>query len=268
MPMEVKILETLRAKLGSEKITVDGKELPLLDGIVGWFDKAEAAVKIQQANTDLTTQREAHEKELKELKTAAVTHKEEVERLLKNQLSDEDKAKLEKVKTKGMTSEMEAIFNTQKAAIEAHAAKIAEMEKKTADAEVARVKAEQVATETAMRNDITTALANVKIVGESGRIAINTILADKMVSLNDKGERVYTVHRDGKPFSVTSMNDLVADFAKTHENLVSPSGNRGTGAPTGSPTNGAAGAGGGSSQGQSLREVQAEASAMLNTPSR
>jgi len=266
MPMEAKVHSLLKEKLADTKVAIDGTEVSLVEAIVGWYDKHEAAVQIQNANKDLTSQREHLEKEIKKLKSELKTSEEEIERYRKSQLTDEDKAKFAEWKKKGMTPEIEALVNSLNAKLDEQGKKIAELEKAKADNEAAVAQAKREKMESDLRTDITNALAGQKITGNNAKLALNTILAEKLVTFNDKGERVLTVYKDGKPFKVDSLEALAKEFATQHENLVDSSGNRGHNTPP--PPNNQTSSYRRYGNDQGLAALRNEALDMLDMPSR
>jgi hypothetical protein len=231
MAMLKSTYDILVGKLGDVMIKVDDKDVKILDVIDQWHDAAEAKDKVQKANKEISDERDLLKKAVADAKKVETDLAAELERHRKNSLTDEDKAKLEAMKKKGMLPEMEAQFN---AAIE----KINTLTKSHEDL-VSQITAEKTAVITArkesaekdLRVSLTDALAKANI-RKSARLAVNTILSEgmaKIVEENGAFRQVFTVMKDGKPLALTSVDEVATHVAKEYEQLVDSSGNGGTG---------------------------------------
>lgn len=236
MPMPKKVHDVLSEKLSDAKVTIDGEETLFVDYIEALFDKADAAVKIQTANAEISKGREKAEanvkdlkKKLEDLSVAQKEKEDEIKRLQDSMLSDDDKKKLDDLKRSGgITREAEAKINALAAQVEEAQKATEELTKKYEQERDEKIAAEASGRKERLRSDITTALGKVGIVGENSRIALNDILAESMVSDTETG-RAYTVLKDGKICSVETIDELASHYASVNENLVRSSGNSGPG---------------------------------------
>jgi len=117
MNMPEKLYNTLKEKLGEEKVTLDGKEMSVLDLIAGdeglWKLSKEVLPKVKDNNADLVKQREDWEKKEKTYKDDLKSKDGEIDKLKTGQLTEDERKEWLKIKEKGMTSDVEAKFNAQ-----------------------------------------------------------------------------------------------------------------------------------------------------------
>lgn len=236
MAMPKVVHDALAAALKDVKFPWRGEEASAMDVLGEWFDSDEAKDPLKKANDDLTKKRDKLRAELDELKTSTekglADLKAENERLLKSQLSDEDKKKLEALKGSGMTSEAEARFNKVTADLETITKRLDESEKaRNAERETA-AKARLDVARQKLRGEIVDALGKVKVTGNNAKLAIAGIMQDGLVNVefNEDGTEKRTVHiqKDGKTLAAT-VDDLAKHFAETNPSLVDSSGNAGAG---------------------------------------
>ncbi len=233
MAMKSSVHDKLKKLLEGEK--------DLLETIVGWQDAAEAKEKVQTANEEISKERD----ELKELSTnqkndlekatKSLTEKDdEIKRLQDGQLTDEDRKKIELMNNKGMSPDAEAKFNKLTEVVETLQTSLnAEKEERTKDKEII-AQTKQNEASALLRSDLTNALSEAKIVGDSAEMALSFITSKGLAKINkpENGEgftRSIIIQKDGKPFEATPK-ELAEHIAATHENLVSSSGNTGSGA--------------------------------------
>lgn len=239
MAMQTAIHEKLKELLKDDK--------DLLKNVVDWHNGNEAMEKVQTANTEITKERDELKETAKtqktELETSITTLKEkeaEVKRLQEGQLSDEDKKKLEQYTNKGMSDAVEATLNTIKEKLESVETELATTKEERKSDKEALVKAEEDKAKASQRVTLTTALAEAKIIGDSAEMALSYITSQGLAKLTkpENGEGFkenYVIMKDGKPYEATAK-ELAEHFASTHENLVSSSGNTGSGGSHGSDT--------------------------------
>jgi chromosome segregation ATPase len=263
MPMDAKLSAVLKEKLGDLKHVISGKDTAVIEAVESWHDKMEAAEKIQASNADLTKKRDDLEKEITSLKDKVKTGEAELERYRKDALTDADRKKFDEWKKKGMTTEVEGELNTLREKLDKAEQKYIDIEKKMNDSAAATEKAQRDKATSDLRSDLTTSLAKFKIT-KNATLALNTIFGEGLASLNDKGERVFQVKRDGKPYSLSTADELAEEFAKQNEVLVDASGKAGPGGG-GTPTK----AGSPATEipeGASRRDLQNAAASMMSGP--
>jgi DNA repair exonuclease SbcCD ATPase subunit len=254
MAMDAKVYAILSEGLKDRKVIVDGKEHDALSVVGGWFDVTEGTEKVRKANEEISGERDDLKKQVKELKKASDEAKKELERYRENALTDDDKKAFDAWKKTGMTSDIEAKINALQSKLDASLAKQAEAEKQAQDEKAATAKALRDKADGDLRSELQTKLAEKKITGKNAKLAIAAMAADGLAKLNEKGERVFTIVKDGKNLAAT-IDELITDFATQNENLVDASGSRGTGNDHGTSTNRQPGGGGGQPQ-QTLHQVQ------------
>lgn len=253
------------------KVLEENKEL--LQEIEGWFDASEAKVKVQKANDEITQERDELKNELKGFKEKVdgfeKTNKEkdaEIERLQKNMLTDDDKAKFDEFKKSGVSSDAQKEFDAKvnklndtvselMGKFEASEAARAESEKRLAETEFSKQQTE-------LDNKLTTAFASKKITGKNTDLALLLVKNKKLAELkkNDDGSvaEKYFVVGDDKQFRDATIDELAEYVAVNHENLVESSGNGGGGLNHQTPPPN----GGGSTPAQ-LHDIRNSARAML-----
>jgi len=240
MPMPAKLHDLLTEKLGDEKYKLGDEEQKVVDILANWEDAASAKDKVQKANKEISDEREALKKEvgtlkdsLKEKDTALADKDKEIERHQQNALSDDDKAKLEALKGKGMTPEAEAKYN----ALEAKLNEAADNITKLTDTITQKEQLAEKATEASHREKLNTALLSA--LAEKGikspknqKLAIAAINADGLAKISKAEDGTYKqafiIRKDGKDLEAT-IDGLAEHFAGEHESLVDSSGNQGTG---------------------------------------
>jgi len=200
----------------------------ILKEIMDISDAADAKTKVQEANKELIADREKLSVKEKEKEKELQKMLEEIKRLQTSQLTDEDRKKLEDFKSKGMNPEVESKFNGLNATIESLQKTIAAEQEARKISEENAKKAELNAKMQAMDNSLITALDKVSIRGSATEFALAYIQKKNLATISDDGREIYTIYKDNKPFPAT-VEELAAHIAKTNEQLVSPSGNNGTG---------------------------------------
>jgi len=236
MTMDAKVYEVLKASLADKKIEKDGKELPLIDLVSGWHDVIEVSDKIKKANEDLSNERKQLQEDIKASREAIKKAEQEVERYRKGALTDDDKKSFEAWKSKGMTGEAEAKFNALQDQLKTMIAEHTTLKNQFQEKEELVQKTTREKMEADLKADLLNKLAEKKISGKNARLALAAILSEGLAKYNEKGERVYTIVKDGKILA-SDIDGLVNDFASQNENLIESSGNRGTGNEPGLPTN-------------------------------
>lgn len=223
--MDAAVYDALKEKLGDAKIKIGEEEKPLLDLVSYWEEGVE---KTKTANKDLTAQREAWEKERKELKesvTGATIVKTDLEK------------KLEELQKKGGAGNAEKENELQKQ-INALTDQIGFLkteyegsQQKAKELEEKALQANKKASEEGLRNDLITELAKYKIEGERSADAVAIINSQGYAKLvqSDAGlyERSFCTVKDGKQLSAT-VDQLCKWIAETRPYLVSSSGKPGT----------------------------------------
>lgn len=225
--MDAEVYEALKEKLGDAVIKIGEEEKPLLDVVTYWEEGVE---KTKLANKDLTTQREAWEKERRELKdsvTAATNLKTELEE------------KLEALQKKGGNNSVkEQEFEKQINALTDQINTLTESYKKAQeDAKAAKenaLQANRKASEEGLRNDLITNLNKYNIKGSQAEDAIAIITSKgnaKLIQNSESGlyERSYCITKDGKQLAA-NLEQVCKWIAETRPYLVSSSGKQGTGA--------------------------------------
>lgn len=220
---------------------------PVIEYISEIYAQYEATDKIKKANEDLTKKRDDYEAKIKEQKEALDKKDKElkdinseIEKLKINQLSDEEKKQWLETKKKGMTADAEAEFNRLKVTVEELKTEIKTEAQKRLDAEKRSKESTYAGKRTELETKIYKALSDKGINGKNADMAIALIEKQGLSKLeeNETGfvEKFYTKGDKGELLSAT-MNELAEYISVVHENLVSASGNRGSGVNHSSPPN-------------------------------
>lgn len=201
-------------------------EKSIVDIIREVDDKADAVVKVQEANKNLSTVRDALDAENKKLKLEAEQSKGKIETLTADlSKSGEKVPAVIEAKINKLSSDYEAM----KTLLEAEQKKSSQKEKEAVESNIA---SRQMKTE----NDLLQALGGVGIKDQKNiQLAMALVKSGGYVKVtaNDKGaiEELLTIPKNGKPETAT-VSDIAAFLAKEYEGLVSPSGNQGPGGRT------------------------------------
>ncbi len=260
--------KTLHDKLSEALKDVKIGDDSAFDLVKGYYDSAEAKDKVQKANDDLVAKRDAHEAEIKELKdsiaekdTSLSDKDSEIIKLKESSLSEEERKSFLEMQKTGMSKDMEATFNKLRADIDGLNTKLAESEKANQEAaETAKnaTRAEKMAT---YKTQIKSALGDAGINGSNAELALLKLEADGLFKIKEKDGAFETkafVKNDKGEMLDATLKNLADDTAKRYENLVSPSGNTGSGQDhqNGNPGNGGKSA-------ETINQVRSEARDML-----
>lgn len=231
MALAEAIYSSLKENLADKKVTIDGKETALIEAVTGWYDKAEAAVKIQEANADLIKKRDALRGELEEIKKTVGAKDSEIEKLKTSQLSEDERKQWLELKGKGMTPDAEAKYNALEAKLNDYTQKFDEVTKKLA-AEGERVKESTMrAADQELRNRAITELAKHKIEGGNAETALYELLGKKHLQIVEKdGDFISQIRdfKDGKELEST-LDGVIKNYADSHQYLVTGTRNGGSG---------------------------------------
>lgn len=221
--MDQEVYDALKEKLSDGKIVYNGEEKSLIDLVAYW---EEGVQKTKAANKDLTTQREAWEKERKTLKESAnavLVTKEELEKKLETSQKKDDNGPKEELQKEINT--LADKLNTLTSEYEASKSRVVELEEKA-------LKANKQASEESLRSALLTGLTKHKIEGEKAIDAVAIINSQgyaKLIQGNDGAyEKSFCTVKDGKQLSA-SLDQLCKWIAETRPYLVSSSGKLGTG---------------------------------------
>jgi hypothetical protein len=218
--LDAVVYNLLKEKLAETEypVEIEGKKVKMLDWIATTlYEKAENAIKIQDANKDLTKQREEWEKQKKALDVEIATLKE----------------KVAKVDKKGMNEEGEAKLNAAIKAAEDAQKKVDALIEENKKEKTARLESDLRTEDANMRKDLIEKLGGKKIVDNSAKLAINTLITEGFASVTRKEdgsiERRFRLRdASGNPLAAT-LEQVVEQFAKDNPNLVSGTPAKGTG---------------------------------------
>jgi hypothetical protein len=221
--LDAVVYNLLKEKLAETEypVEIEGKKVKMLDWIATTlYEKAENAVKIQNANKDLTTQREEWEKQKKALDAEIVALKEKTAKIDKKGMNEEGEAKLNA-----------AIQDAKDAKAKVDALILENQKEKTA-----RLEADLRSEEATMRKDLIEKLGGKKIVDNSAKLALNTLITEGYASVVRKEDgsierRFRLKDAAGNPLAAT-LEQVVEQFAKDNQNLVSGIPAKGTGTQT------------------------------------
>jgi hypothetical protein len=221
--LDAVVYNLLKEKLAETEypVEIEGKKVKMLDWIATTlYEKAENAVKIQNANKDLTTQREEWEKQKKALDAEILVLKE----------------KTAKIDKKGMNEEGEAKLNAAIQDAKDAKAKVDALIEENKKEKTARLEADLRSEDSNMRKDLVEKLGGKKILDNSAKLALNTLITEGYASVTRKedGSIVRNFRlRDasGNPLAAT-LEQVVDQFAKDNPNLVSGTPAKGTGTQT------------------------------------
>ena len=238
MAMQKALHDLLKKVLGDEK----SGDKKLLDIVSEWHGSTETNVvsieKLEKANKELIEKRdksESTEKELKEkvttLETTVKDKDVEIGKVKEGQLSAEEKAEYLKTKETGMTSDAEARFNKLEKSFTEIGEKLEASEKLAVEAAENAKTATLNEKQTALNNRVITALGDVEIHGKNAKLALLDMKDSMLYKLNeDNGAYSESfVTKDGDKELTATLSELCTDYASKHEQLVSPSGNKGAG---------------------------------------
>jgi len=229
-----------------KKVLADLKvgEKFVIDIVTDLDDKAEAKDKVQKANDDLTKQREKWETSEKDYKTkvegfeTSVKDKDtEIKRLQSNQLTDEDKKKIEDYKKGVMNEDVTAQFTAINSKLEIVTKSLqTEQDLRKTEQENAKTLKLDTANET-LRNTLSKALTGKKILdGENTKYntsALHTIIGEGLakVVVNEDGtiEKKFYTRNDKKEIQTATVDELADYFASNNEGFIASSGNSGSG---------------------------------------
>jgi hypothetical protein len=232
MPMSKAIHDALSEKLVDAKVSVDGKEISLIDLVVQYQDKAEYADKVKTINEEFKAEKAALKEKLDSVTATIAQKDEEIKRIQGGMLSDEDKAKFESFKKSGgVTPEVEAKMNKLADDLKTALAQMDSLVKENTEAKQQAAESKKAALSEQLKTTVLTALQEKGIVGENARIAWNDIRAEGLADLveSETGiSQTFVIKKDGKPLSA-NVAELADHYALTHQSLVKPSGNQGSG---------------------------------------
>lgn len=217
--LDAVVYNVLKEKLADTEypVEIEGKKVKLVDWLVSVEEKSSAAIKIQEANKDLTTQREAWEKTKKDLETEIAGLKE----------------KTAKIDKKGMNEEGEAKLNAAVKMAEDAQAKIAELANQLNAEKTAKIESELRAEEANLRKDLIEKLSGKKILDNSAKLAINTLITEGMASVVKKEdgslERRFRLYDGNRVPLAATLDAVVEQFAKDNPNLISGTPQKGAG---------------------------------------
>jgi len=227
--MPSSLYDLLKEKLGEDKY----QDSLLIDLISDVYDKAEAAKDIQTANADLAEKKKALKESVENLESKIVEQNQEIERLQKNMLTDDDKENFKNYKAKGMTAEIEAIVNKQNEQIEQLTKKFenSEAERELKDKKLAEATKGEFRAKSISQFERELASVGIK---SAKKMELAMAIVDKRNSLRVEETEdgtyklgVYT-ERDGKLMPSTTQ-ELAKELAEEHEYLVDSSGKSGPG---------------------------------------
>lgn len=213
----------------------------LINVITELSDKADAKEKVQTANDEISKERDDLKTEVKtlkekttELETGVKEKDTEIEKLKESQLTEVERAAFLETKKTGMTADAEAKFNKITETLkEVQESLQSEKEARTKSDAATKV-AKQKEYSTSLHNKVLKELGDANIKGTNADMALLKLEAEGLIKLNvDEAtdsveEKYFTKSTDGKLLDA-SLKELVTDFAANHENLVSASGNIGSG---------------------------------------
>lgn len=217
--------------------TKEYDEQPLDRYLEELWDKASAKEKVQNANLDLTKQRDEwklkekeYKSQLSEFEQLKTAWEEEKKALSGSQLTEEQK----KLLNKGMSAEIEAVMNTLKKTVEEQGQKMGELQKAVSEAAEQKKSAQLRADQEALNTQLTQALMSNKIKDSSQiKAALALINAGGMAKIerNEDGEikHIFSYTENGKPYAFENVEALAKHVAENNPYLVSASGKPGAG---------------------------------------
>lgn len=228
MPLPIKLYDLFKSKLADDTF----EEKKIVDILAEVFDKADAKDKVQKANQEISSEREKLKEEIKAIKDALTQKEKELESVKVNALSEDEKKKIADLKSKGMTPENEAKFNSLMQKVQ----EFEETLKKERDARESNEKLLKESKKSeryqALKNKVIGALSEKRILGDNAKIALSFLESEGMIKLNENDDGTFSesfvIQKDGKPFDV-KLEDLASEIATKHENLVMSSGRQGAG---------------------------------------
>lgn len=221
MSMPEKLYSTLKEKLGDEKFILDGKEVLILDLIAGdeglWKLSREVLTKVKENNSDLVKQREEWEKKEKEYKTKFSESEKELEKIKAGQLTETERKEWLKLKEKGMTTDVEAKFNSQADQIKTLTETVTNLTKGIETEKEERVRARRESAEQKLRADVLMELGKHKIEGDSADLAYTHLSSKGYARLSEKdGQFIpqFRLMKDGKELDA-DITTMVKGIAET-----------------------------------------------------
>jgi len=221
MGMPDKLYNLLKEKLGDAKYTLDGKENTVLDIIAGdeglWALSQDVLPKVKDNNKDLTDQREAWEKEKKDLKSKVSDSESEIEKLKTSQLTDDERKEWLKIKDKGMTTDVEAKFNAQADQIKTLTDTVTDLTQGIETERKERANASRESAEQRMRNDVLVELGKHKIEGDSADLAFTHLSTKGYARLSEKDGKfspIFRLMKDGKELE-SDLSSVVKSIAES-----------------------------------------------------
>jgi hypothetical protein len=247
MNMPEKLYNTLKEKLGEEKVSLDGKEIKILDLIAGdeglWKLSKDVLQKVKDANADLTKQREEWEKKEKEYKATISNTEKEVEKIKAGQLTEDERKQWLKIKEKGMTQDVEVKFNTQADQIKTLTDTVTNLTKGIETERTERANAKRESAEQKMRSDVLLELGKHKIEGDGADLAFTHLNAKGYARLSEKeGSFIpqYRLVKDGKELE-SDLPSMVKSIAESDMGKRLATGTKGGGTGSDHQSHSAAG---------------------------
>ena len=240
MAMPHDLHELLKEACGDRKY----KENDLIKLIVTTYDESEklteSVTKLETANSEISKERE----ELKEKVKTIITEKDTavksltekdtiIQKLKEGELSEDERKKLLEIKqNNGMTEDVKAQFNTLGEQVKILSEQIISTEAARKQAEESAKEAKLASRVVEAKTTLATELEKVDIRGENARLALLDLENSSLFKVENKEDggyetKFYTNNAE-KKFTATA-EELAIFYAEKYQNLVSSSGNVGSG---------------------------------------
>jgi len=220
-------------KLLAEKlkdVSYDGK--PVTDLIFGYYDGFEAKNKVQQANEEITKERELLKASVKEIKNNLEKKESELKLLSENQITDEIKKKLESIQEDGMTEESKLKHNQVLDQFNSIQTEMDEIKKQLEAEREEKIALKLQGKQKELETKISKALANSekgKVEGNNIDIALTYLMAKGFAKIdkdeNGNFKEIISIEKDGQ-MQASNIQEMVDNFVENNKTYAPPTINQ------------------------------------------